>query len=119
MRTYQFSMSVQKLLAVFIAFAVLLAPAFSPAGKALAAVPSDDHAQMMESGHCQSLPSDGDGNGQAAEKSCCIAMCTGMAVAPPATLRGIAPVSAEAVSAIASLHLAYLAEIATPPPKFA
>ena len=111
-------MSVRKLFAILIALAVLFAPAFGRVGEASAAAP-DHHAQMMESGHCQSMPSDSDGHDKAPEKSCCISMCMGVAVTPPASVRGLAPAPAAAVPAITTLHLAYLGEIATPPPKFA
>ena len=117
MRAYPVSMSVQKLLAAFAAFAMLLAPAFSSVGEAFAAVPDDHHAQMMESGHCQSAPSKSDEHDKARDTGCCISMCMAVAVTPPAPLEGVAPAPATAVSAIPPLHVPYLAEIATPPPK--
>ena len=118
MRAYQRSMSIRTLFAIVVAVAVLFAPAFSRVGEASAAMP-DHHAQMMESGHCDSPPSDSEKPGKAAEKSCCVSMCMGMAVTPPAPVRGIGPAPSPAVSAISTLHLAHLGEIATPPPKFA
>lgn len=119
MRAYQAPMSVRKLLAVLLAFAMLLAPAFSGAGEASAAVPDGHHAQMMESSHCQSAQSNSDEQEQAPEKSCCISLCMGLAVTPPSAVRGLAPAPAAAMSAIPALHVPYLGELATPPPKFA
>ena len=118
MHAYQASMSIRKLFAILIAIAMLFAPAFSRVGEASAAV-TDHHAQMMESGHCQSMPADSDEHDKAAEKSCCISMCMGVAVTPPTSARGPAPAPAAVVPAITTLHLAYLGEIATPPPKLA
>jgi hypothetical protein len=118
MHAYPASVSVRKLFAILVALAVLFAPAFSRAGEAFAAAP-DHHAQMMEGGHCQSPPAESDGHDKAAEKSCCISMCMGVAVTPPAPARAEGPAPAPAVSAIPPLHLSYLGEIATPPPKFA
>lgn len=111
-------MSTRKLLAIFLALAVLLAPMFSRAGEVHAAVPDHD-MQMMEHGHCQSPPADSDEQDKAAEKSCCMSMCMGVAVTPAAPLRAKSPAPAPDASAIPPMHLNYLAEIATPPPKFA
>lgn len=111
-------MSVHKLFAILVALAVLFAPAFSRGGEASAAMP-DHHAQMMKSGHCDSPSSDADGHDKAAEKSCCVSMCMGVAIAPSPAARGTNSTRAPAVSSIPTLHLAQLAEIATPPPKSA
>lgn len=126
MHAYRAFMSVRKLLAVLIALAVLFAPAFSRAGEAFAAVP-DHHMQMMDAGHCQSPPANAehdkhdkhDKRDKAAEKSCCISMCMGVAVTPAAPPRASAPSPAPAIFAIRALHLSHLDEIATPPPKLA
>lgn len=118
MRPYGALMSPRKLFAIVIALALLLAPAFSRAGEALAAVPDDHHMRMVDGGHCQSAPSNPNDHGQAPEKSCCISMCMGVAVTPPAVLQA-GNRSALTAFDIPTLHLSYLGEIATPPPKFA
>ena len=111
-------MNIQRLFAVLLAVAVLFAPAITRAGEARASVP-EHSAQMMEAGHCQSPPSDTEEDDKAAEKSCCVAMCAGVAVTAPTAVGGSGPAPAPAISAIDSLHRNYLGEIATPPPKFA
>jgi hypothetical protein len=109
-------MSVRKLFAILVAFAVLLAPAFTRAGQASAAMP-DHHTQMMESGHCESPSSDKDQSKKPAQKSCCASMCLGVAIAPPSPLHVSKLPPTPAVSFIPPLHLAYLGEMATPPPR--
>lgn len=119
-RTYGASMSLRPIFAMFVALAVLLAPAFSPAGKALAAG-SVHHGQTIDSAHCQSgetADSEADGE-MGADKSCCISMCMGVALPAPMPAASVQPSVAAAMSRIASLHLSHLGEIATPPPKFA
>ena len=109
-------MSIRKLFAVFVALAVLFAPAFTGAGAALAAAP-DQHAQMTEAGHCQTPPSQSGDHDKAPAKSCCISMCMGIAITPPAPGTHSELKPAPAVFAVATIHLSYLGEIATPPPR--
>lgn len=107
-----------------LALAVLFAPSLTRAGEAFAAVP-DHQMQMMDSGHCNSAPSHSGGNDEppggdeAGAKSCCMSMCMGVATvasAPPEklVLHGPAP-----TLALATQYRGRIAEIATPPPKFA
>ena len=111
-------MSLSKLFAILIALAVLMAPAFSRLGEASAALSGEHHQQMMQGGHCQSPePAPGD-HEKAPANSCCISMCMGLAVASQAGQDGN-PAPALATFAVRSLHLSYLGEIATPPPKSA
>jgi hypothetical protein len=106
---------------MLVAVAVLFAPALSRAGEAFATVP-DHHAQMMESGHCNSAPSPsggGDESDEAGAKTCCMSVCLGVATAPAAapekvSLHGPAP-----SFALTNQYRGRIAEIATPPPKFA
>ena len=108
-------MRIQKLFAILFALAVLFAPAFSRFDAAYAAVPNH-RAQLMDSGHCQMPPSQS-GDHDKAAKDCCISMCMAVAIAPavPAQQSDLKPVPA--VFAVPTIHLPYLGEIATPPPR--
>lgn len=96
---------------------MLFAPAVTSDGAVFAAVP-DHHAQMMEAGHCKSLPSPDEDN-KAPAKSCCIAMCMAVAIAPSAPMPEPSIEHSSPSPALASVYLGYLGEIATPPPRLA
>ena len=106
-------MSIRKLLTALIALAVLFAPAVTSAAAVNAAVP-DHQMQMMESGHCKSIPS---GHDKSDGHSCCISVFLGLAAARSAPFAEIKPLASPLVSFIPTLHRPYLAEIATPPPR--
>ena len=109
-------MSISKLFAILLALAVLLAPAFTRAGEAIASVP-DHHAQMMQTGECHA-PDTGvpDEDRDAPVKNCCISMCMAVAMMPAAPIQE--PLKPEpADSAIAALQISHLTDIATPPPR--
>ena len=108
------SMGIRKLLTALIALAVLFAPAVTSAAAANAAVP-DHQMQMMESGHCKSMPSSG--HDKSDGHSCCISMFLGLTAAPSAPLAEVAPPTSLPAFFIPALHRAYLGEIATPPPR--
>lgn len=116
MRAYPHPMSIKWFFAILVAAAVLFAPAFSRAGGAFAAVPNH-HAQTMEASHCNAPPSEPGDHDKAPAKSCCIAMCTGIAIAPASPVKETQLVPKPAIASIPSLHLSYLGEIATPPPR--
>ncbi len=105
-----------KLLAIFIAVAVLLAPAFTRAGEAFAAVP-DHHAQMMKSGHCEKPAGDSGTTEDEAAQSCCVAMCMGVASAPLPSPSHEAVTGASPMATVRSFQLGLPPEIATPPPR--
>ena len=109
------AVSLSKLFAILIAAAMLFAPFAMQSGMAMAAMPSDHHTQMMENGHCEGQPADEDSKG--AEKPCCAAMCTAIAVATssPAQPAAFAR-SVEQPSLNRSLH-GFLAKLPTPPPR--
>ncbi|MFL6728148.1 MAG: hypothetical protein ACJ8FS_16785 [Sphingomicrobium sp.] len=107
-------MSLQKLLTALIALAVLFAPAITSAAAARAAIP-DHPMQMMESGHCTSMPSGH--HDKSDRKSCCISVSIGLAVAPFVPVAGAAALASAPVYFLAKLHRPYLGEIATPPPR--
>ena len=118
MRAYRISMGTRPLFAFVLMIAVLFASALTGTAAASAATMPGHDMQMMETGHCSSMPSKEEG--KAPVKSCCIAMCTAaVAIAPsaPAEL----PVVEQAPTTFPVLvsYVGYLGEIATPPPRLA
>lgn len=114
MRAVDPAVNISRLFAIFVALAVLIAPAVSRASAVLSGVP--DHQLMMEqTGHCQ-MPG-GAGHDKGAGKSCCIAMCTAVAVHCPSPSGEEFAEPVPPVFTITTLHIPYLAEIATPPPR--
>ena len=107
-------MSIRKLFTLLLALAVLVAPGVTSA--AMAASPHHDMA-MMEAGHCQSPASGGAHHDKMDGKSCCIAMCMALAVAPSAPAE-ISPSRQQMVQfAPPQAYRGLPAEIATPPPR--
>ena len=108
--------SLRPLFATLIAIAMLFAPLTMETGSAMAMAPADHQAQMMEKGHCGDQPAMGK-DGKTMDKSCCIAMCTAVAVT------AVSPVEALAFERIVDrpsldqFHHSYLAKLATPPPR--
>ena len=115
MGAYARPVSIAKLFALLVAVALLFAPAFSRAGEAFAAV-HNQHVQVLEAGHCQTPPDSSDQD-QAPTKSSCISMCMGIALAPTTPISQTELAPASAISVVPALHLSYLGEIATPPPR--
>ena len=116
MRPYGRPVSIRTLLAMLIALAVLFAPS-AVAAQHLASMPGHD-MQMMEMGHCDAPPSNSDhGKGG---KSCCVSMCTAIAITPGPPIGEVEVEHAAATyfTGAASWH-GYLGEIATPPPRAA
>lgn len=111
-------MSMQKLFAILVALAVLVAPAFTRAGEAFAAVP-DHHAQMLTTGHCQDAAPGSDQEEDSPAQTCCISMCMAVAVAPPKALSEGDVLHSPAVFTARAFVMGLPAEIATPPPRFA
>ncbi len=108
--------TIRTLFALLMALAVLIAPAPSAMGAAMAAIP-DHHAQMAPDDHCATTPADSGASDEAPAKSCCVATCTAVAVAPSGSIGELQPRVAPAVFPIATHYLGYLGEIATPPPR--
>lgn len=116
MRSYRLSVSTHRLFALLVAFAVLLGPVLTHAGAASAAAPGH-HDQMMEAGHCEAPPADTSEDDAAPVKSCCVSTCMAIAIAPPAPMAAGGLKPAPRLFAVPTLHLSYLGEIATPPPR--
>lgn len=117
MHAFSPALSIRKLFAIFVALAVLFAPAASRATAAIAGV--SDHELMMEqTGHCR-MPSGSADHRKGADKTCCISMCMA------ATVNDLAPSADEfftqitPVPMIPTLHIGCLGDIATPPPRLA
>lgn len=116
-RGHMVTVSVSKLLALLIAVAMLFAPLSVQGGAAMAAMPSDHHAQMTE-GHCGEQPTksaDRESDG----KSCCLATCAAIAVAPFTPLAPHAFVRGIDRPAPEQSGPSFLAELPTPPPRVA
>ena len=96
--------------------ALALMPFGMQTGSAMAMAPADQHAQMIESGHCGEQTAK-DKSGKVADKSGCAAMCTAVAVAlaPPVGPHPF-PRSVEQPLPQPFRH-GYLAKLATPPPR--
>ena len=112
------SVSLRPLFAILIAVGMLFAPLAMQSGSAMAMAmaPADHQSQMMNQGHCSDQPSSGKGS-KVPGKSCCIAMCTAVAVAPVSTVEPLAFERIGDRPALDQFHRSYLAELATPPPR--
>lgn len=117
MRSSPYPMSIRNLFGLLVALAVLFAPSVAAAAERGMTMASHQ-AQMMEMGHCQSLPSSHGNQDKNAGHSCCISMCMGLAAAAAGPLVQAFRSEAPAVFGLSTLHLPELLEIATPPPRF-
>ena len=119
MRPYAPSVSIRRLFAILIAFAMLFAPLAMQSGSAMAMAPAaGHHAQMMDSGHCGEQPAK-DHHGKKVDKSCCAAMCTAVAVAPAPISKPHAFASSIEQPSLVQFDHSFLAELPTPPPRLA
>lgn len=108
--------SLRPIFAILIAFAMMFAPFAMRSGSATAAMPANHHSQTMDKGHCGDKPAKGTGH-KSAGKSCCLAMCTAVAVAPHASLE---PMEFPRTAGQPGLYRAghsFLAKLPTPPPR--
>ena len=111
--------SLRPLFAILIAFAMLFAPLAVSNGNAMAMAPTaDHHAQMTESGHCGEQPAKAD-HEKAPDKSCCVAMCAAVAVAPTAIIEPQSFSRPSEAPAPDQFQRGFLAELPTPPPRLA
>lgn len=78
-------MVIRQLLAVIAALALWTAPAIAAMGEAVAA-PSDHHAQMMATGHCETPSSDPSGEEHPPTRPCCHSASMPVALCPAAPL---------------------------------
>ena len=110
--------SLKPVFAILIAFAMLFSPFAMRSGSAMAAMPSNHHSQMVGKGHCGESPSTGKAD-KGHSKSCCVAMCTAIAVAPASPSQPLAFARVIARPAIETSPHNFLAKLATPPPRAA
>lgn len=108
-------MRLRAIFAVFLAVALVVAPFGMPNGHAMAAAPSNHHAQMATTGHCGEQPIEK--SGKMLDKSCCTAMCIAIAAAPqPAVGPQFYSKGADR-PALSTFHRGVIAELPTPPPR--
>lgn len=112
------TVTVPRLFAILIAAAMLFAPFAMQGGAAMAAMPSDHHAQTMGEGHCEGQPAD-DTDGKSAEKPCCAAMCAALAVSVGPTAEPVVFARVIERPGLARFRHGFLAKLPTPPPRFA
>ena len=113
-----FSVSIRPFIAIMIAFAMLFAPFAMPTG-AMAMAPAGEHSQTIASEHCgdHSTDSEDSKGSKATGKSCCVAMCTAVAVAPASAVEPQVFARLADRPALTQFTPGYLAELATPPPR--
>ena len=102
-------------LAMIMALALTLGPLAMPAGKATAA--AAHHGEMATTDHCDQQPQPD--RQDRADKDCCVAGCTAVAVLLVPALESAALPGLRERPAPDHFRLGYLGEIATPPPRFA
>lgn len=111
------AMVFRALIATLIALAMAFAPLVTPGAAAAAAPAAGQHVRVMDSGHCDERQTGEQEQGPVDQ--CCVATCSATALAAPlgldyalaATVLPIGPPDA-------SGH-GYLADLPTPPPRFA
>lgn len=108
--------SLRPILTTLIAAAMLFAPLAMQSGSAMAMAPADHHAQLMEKGHCGDQPAKGE-DGKMMGKSCCVAMCMGVAVTAAVPIETLAFARIVDRPSPDVFHHSYLAKLATPPPR--
>ena len=116
MSAYGPTMSIQRLFILFIAFAMSFAPFAIQSGAMAMAPAADHHAQMMDSGHCGEEPAK-HGDRKSDDKSCCVAMCTAIAVAPAMPIEPHALASSTEQHSLIQFDHSFLAKLPTPPPR--
>ena len=122
MRPYACLMSLQKLLAMLIAFSVLFAPTVANAQMTFAA--ADRDMPTMKGNHCQAAAAGDEqksspNHHKSNDKSCCAAMCMGVAVTASTPIESRLAFSDAAIFPAPRFQIGLPAEIATPPPRVA
>jgi hypothetical protein len=113
-------MSLRRFFAMLIAVAMIFAPLAMQEGAAMAAPgPSHHGAMSAEADHCGANASHRQDRDKSADKSCCAAMCIGIAIAPVSAGRALAHSRMILRPSAEPFRRGYLGEIATPPPRFA
>lgn len=108
--------ALRPIFSMLIAVAMLFAPFAIQSGSAMATARADHQSQMMEKGHCGEQPAEGT-DGKAVDKSCCVAMCTAIAIAAVAALEPHAFAKSADRTLLAQYQHGFLAKLPTPPPR--
>jgi hypothetical protein len=105
---------VHRLFMLLAAITVVVAPvSITEASAAVAG-----HARMMrQMGHCGMRAGRSTSRDKMTGKICCVSMSAAVSMAPPTPILIELGNQAPATSAIEALHLGYLGDIATPPPR--
>ena len=110
-------MSIRKLFAMLVAFAVLFAPSVAYASMPMA-MSSHHDLQMMEMGHCETPPASSGDHHKSDGMTCCMSMCMAIGIAPDAPVAlAEEPSPAMLYAPVRVFWHGRLAEIATPPPR--
>ena len=112
------AVSVSKLFAILVAAAMLFAPFAMQSGSAMAAMPSDHHAQMTDQGHCDGQPTT-DKDSKSAEKPCCAAMCAAVAVWAGSPVEPVTFERSAERPSLEQFRHGFSAKLPTPPPRHA
>ena len=110
------SVSFRRLFAMLFAVAMMFAPLAMPAGAAAAAPMASHYGQKATQDHCGGQAGQ-DKPFKAVDKSCCAAMCLGVAVAAVEADEPLAYAAMVALPSAAPFRRGFLGEIATPPPR--
>jgi hypothetical protein len=111
-------MSPRSLLWILIALALSMAPVGIRNGAMAMASTPDHHSPSMQNRHCdEQTPKQHDGD--ASEKSCCIAMCTAIATTANQMVATPELVRAKDRPPLDRFHHGFLAKLPTPPPRAA
>lgn len=112
------TVSFRALFAILIAAAMLFAPLAIQSGGVMAMAPSVHSGQIMDSGHCDG-PSGKQREGATPGSDCCMAMCTGLAVAPSGAAEPVpGSKSANSIGRFAKRD-GISSKLPTPPPRLA
>lgn len=117
MRRYAFSVSIRKLLAIFVTLTLLFAPAAASADAAATVHGQHEMMMMDHSGPCQMPLGGAAGHQKGDGKSCCLSMCIAVAVAPSVPSHALPVRQQVAQFASFKSYQGVPAEIATPPPR--
>jgi hypothetical protein len=112
------AVSISKLFAILVAAAMLFAPFAKQSVSAMAAKPSDHHAQMMSVDHCEGQPAT-DQDSKSADKPCCAAMCAAVAITTGSPVEPAVFARAVERPALEQFRDGILAKLPTPPPRLA
>ena len=110
--------SLRPFFAILIAAAMMFSPFAMRGGMAMAAAPTDHHAQMAVDKHCGSQSGDRMSD-KMNDKGCCAAMCANIALPAAAPAEPIGYARRIDRPMIASIGASFLAKLPTPPPRAA